>query len=461
MCGMLGAIGLARFDVEGGLDRIAHRGPDGRGIVEVDGATHGHVRLSLVDLTDASAQPYRRGNGVLSFVGEIWNWRDLRRRLETSGKHLMDVGPQSDTAMLAAALALWGVERTLPLLDGMFAFAWSDGCGGHWLVRDRFGKVPLHVCRFHGGGWAWCSEIKGLGPGRPSSSLSPGCVLDLVKGEVRRWYDLPKGFTGALPPEHVMAWIEEGVRLRLAADAPLCVLCSGGLDSSLILAVARKLKPDIVAFTAVHDPDSPYLKAARRLCHELSVPLREVPVAAPTADDLAGAVRTVEISSKAQVEIAALCLPLARAISADGFKACLSGEAADELFGGYGNMCIAGSRADDAGWRTIREHQLTKMAGGNFVRCNKAFMAAGVECRLPFMHRPLVEAVMTASKAACPPGKKLLKAAARSVIPPWIVNRTKQTFQGASGMADAAARAVANPKRFYTAEHAAAFGPSL
>lgn len=457
MCGMLGAFLLDSLDVAAGLDRIAHRGPDGRGVVEVDGATHGHVRLSLVDLTDASAQPYCRGAGVLSFVGEIWNWKDLRRRLERAGKRPMEVGPPSDTATLAAALALWGVERTLPLLEGMFAFAWSDGRGGHWLVRDRFGKVPLHVHR-SAAGWAWSSELKGLGRSLPSAPLPPGAVLDLKTGEMRLWYTLPAGHDGSPSSAQVIAWLEEGVRLRLEADAPVCVLVSGGLDSSLVLRLAKRHKPDLAAFTAVHDPGSSDLEAARRLCEEEEIPLREVPVVAPTANALADAVRAIEVSSKAQVEIAALCVPLARAIAAEGFKACLSGEAADELFGGYGNMCIQGSRADDAGWRAIREHQLEKMARGNFMRCNKAFMAAGVECRLPFMHRPLVEGVMTASKAACQPGKKLLKAAAREVLPAWIVNRPKETFQGASGMADAAARAVANPTRFYNAELAAAFG---
>src|SRR5690606_11855356 len=94
----------------------------------------------------------------------------------------------------------------------------------------------------------------------------------------------------------------------------------------------------------------------------------------------------------------------------------------------------------------------------NFIRCNKAFMAAGVECRLPFMDRALVETVLALGKRDCPPGKKLLKQALHGVVPEWVISRTKETFQGGSGMAEACAAAVANPIRFYNAEARSLFG---
>lgn len=459
MCGILGTFRLPELDVESGLDLIAHRGPDGRGVAYPDDAVHGHVRLALVDLTAASAQPIRAGNGVLSFVGEIWNWRALRQRLADEGRWMGGL-PESDTGVLAGALFHWGIEATLPRLEGMFAFAWSHR-GGHWLVRDRFGKVPLYVHRSPAGGWAWCSELKGLGRDRPAVAMPPGGLLSLVSGHCGPWYELPAPEDVApASPDQVLADLNEGVRLRLAADAPVCCLISGGLDSSLILALALAHHPQVTAYTAVLDPGSPDLDAARRLCADLGVRLVEVPVEPPTPATLAEAVRSIELASKAQVEIAAMCIPLARAVAADGFKACLSGEGADELFGGYGNMCIQASGSGDEAWRGIRVYQLAKMARGNFVRCNKAFMAAGVECRLPFLHRPLVEKVLGADKATCPPGKKLLKAAAAPVLPKWVINRVKETFQGGSGMSNAANRAVASPARFYNAERLAAFGAS-
>jgi asparagine synthase (glutamine-hydrolysing) len=210
----------------------------------------------------------------------------------------------------------------------------------------------------------------------------------------------------------------------------------------------------------VLDERSTDLQAARRLCRHLDVPLREIAIPRPAADDFEAAAAAIEIPSKAQIEIAALCIPLARAIAADGFKACLSGEAADEIFGGYGNMCIKGSRADDAGWRQIRMAAVEKMARGNFVRCNKAFMAAGVECRLPFIETALVETALAMSKAECPPGKKALKRAALGIVPEWIVKRPKDTFQGGAGVDRAAAAVLDNPKKFYRTVIATTYGRS-
>ena len=451
MCGLAGAYALPSFDVAAALERLRHRGPDGSGILDAGPARHGHVRLSLLDLSSASDQPFRYGDAVLTFNGEIWNFRRVRAELETLGRTFRTTG---DTEVLAAALDEWGVDA-LPHLEGMFAFAWSKGAK-HILARDRFGEIPLYVHR-RGNGFAWASERKGLGRDYPALPLPPGAVLDLSTGSLSHWYALPKRRTDNRPLELML---EAGVESRLVADAPLCVLISGGIDSCLVLALARRHKADVVAYTAVLDEASPDLAAARRFCREFSVPLQEVRVARPEPADLEAAALAIEIPSKAQVEIAALCIPLARAVGSDGFKACLSGEAADELFGGYGNMCIKGARASDAEWRAIRVAAVDKMARGNFVRCNKAFMAAGVECRLPFIETPLVETVLALSKAECPPGKKALKSAAQGIVPPWVVSRQKETFQGGAGMDEAAARAVPDPRAFYRSVIATTYGQS-
>jgi asparagine synthase (glutamine-hydrolysing) len=453
MCGVAGQFQLQSFDVERALERIAHRGPDARGLCEHDGVVHGHVRLSVLDLSSASDQPFRYGGGVLSYNGELWNFAQLREELAALGCSFRTTG---DTEVVAAALATWG-EAALPRFEGMFALAWSHGAV-RLLARDRYGKIPLYVLR-KGPGFAWASERKawGLGRGAGASPLPPATCLDLTTGQLRRYYDPA---AEQRPVGDVLALLSQGVTRRLVADAPLCVLISGGLDSSLILALAQRVRPDVVAYTAKLSERASDLHAARKLCSELGVPLTEVPVSAPTSADLEAAVLAIEIPSKAQTEIAALCLPLARRIAADGFKVCLSGEASDELFGGYGNMAIAASQPG-ADWRQIRLGQLDKMARGNFVRCNKAFMAAGVECRLPFMERELVERVLSMPKSECPPGKAALKRAAHGVVPPWVIARTKDTFQGSSGMADACARVIAEPTRFYNATARRAFGGTV
>jgi asparagine synthase (glutamine-hydrolysing) len=175
-------------------------------------------------------------------------------------------------------------------------------------------------------------------------------------------------------------------------------------------------------------------------------------------DAVKQAIEAIEIPSKAQIEIATMCIPLAKRIAADGFKACLSGEAADELFGGYGNFCIKASRATDAEVVQLRKDALAKMARGNFVRCNKAFMAAGIECRLPFMEQSLVESAVQLTKSANPPGKKLLKEAARGVLPKWVIARRKDTFQGGTGASDWIAKSIRSPARYYNAELKRRFG---
>jgi asparagine synthase (glutamine-hydrolysing) len=452
MCGLFGTYFRPDVDVSARLELLAHRGPDGSGVATSGPATHGHVRLALVDLTAASDQPFRLDDALLSFNGEIWNHRAVRRDLEALGRRFRTSG---DTEVLAQALDHWGVDAALPRLEGMFAFAWSAG-GRHVLARDRFGKVPLYVAR-RGPGFVWSSERKAMDAAWGASALPAGSTLDLGTGRVARWYD-PADASRPGENRPIADLLADGVAARLQADAPVCCLISGGLDSSLIVGLARATGRRVTAYTARLDDASADLRAARRLCAEWEVDLVEVPVAPPDAAALAEAVRVIEVPSKAQVEIAAMCLPLARAIGSDGFKACLSGEAADELFGGYGSMCIKGARADDREWRAIRLGQLAKMARGNFVRCNKVFMAAGVECRLPFMERSLVEATIAMSREACPPGKVALKRAASGIAPDWVVRRPKNTFQGGAGMSDAAALAVDNPTVFYNGECRSRYG---
>jgi asparagine synthase (glutamine-hydrolysing) len=221
--------------------------------------------------------------------------------------------------------------------------------------------------------------------------------------------------------------------------------------------MARERSADVTAFTAVYDLQSADAVSARRLCSAFGVRLVEVTATATDADFFA-AMQAIEIASKAQIEIAAMCLPLAKRIRAEGFKACLSGEAADELFGGYGNFCIAASRATEPEVVKLRREQLRKMSRGNFVRCNKAFMSAGVECRLPFMEQAMVESAVQMGKQDSPPGKKLLKAAAGGLVPPWVIKRPKDTFQGGSGISASIAKRINSPIKWYNAELRKQFG---
>lgn len=446
MCGLAGAFRI-EIDIDAMLDTIAHRGPDGRGHTVIDDTTLGHIRLAIQDTSDAAAQPLTIGDTTITYNGEAWNVAELRAELP---------GPWTttgDTEAIAALIARHGAAG-LARIHGMFALAWH-GPDGTWLARDRYGKIPLHAVR-RNGTWLWASELKALPYGVPATSVPPGTAVHLDTGTIHTWTDPP---CPADPdPGTVLTLLRDGVAARLRSDRPVCFLLSGGLDSSLVLALARDLHPNPVAYTAVYDTDSADLHAARTVAAHLDVPLIEVNIPEPTYAAVTDAVRTVEVAMKAQIEVAVANLPLAHAIAGDGFRVALSGEAADELFGGYGNMAIASSNADDEAWRQIRYRQLAKMARGNFMRVNKVFMAAGVEARLPYMHRPLVETVLAADKAACPPGKRLLKHAALNVIPDKIINRAKDTFQGGTGITAAAAALTPSPARFYNAEARRIFG---
>tara|TARA_R110002110_G_scaffold86024_5_gene224500 strand:+ start:3993 stop:5378 length:1386 start_codon:yes stop_codon:yes gene_type:complete len=456
MCGIAGSFGIEDGEklVEEMLGRIAHRGPDGKGLQRYGDAVHGHVRLALRDLTDASAQPFSKQGGVLCYNGELWNDLDLKADAESRGRTFCTTG---DTEVLAALLDEKG-EAALSDLDGMFALAYSKG-EDHFVARDLFGKIPVYIAKVSKGKYLWASERKAFPKKLNPLAVPAGCLFDLVTGQWRRHYTMPneKMATTDASKCWVLEALRAGVEKRMSADAPVCVLVSGGLDSSSILALALEKTNNVTAYTATFDRSSEDARSARRICDHFGVSLVEVPVDASTSA-VKKAMLCVEISSKAQIEIATLCLPLAKRIYSDGFKACLSGEAADELFGGYGNFCIKASKASDSEVVVMRKQQLAKMARGNFVRCNKAFMAHGVECRLPFMEQSLVECTVQLGKAKSPLGKKLLKEATEPILPAWVTKRQKDTFQGGSGLSKKVANDIANPVRYYNSQLRSLFG---
>ncbi len=441
MCGLVGSFREDEKLVTTMLERIKHRGPDGLGLSTHGDVVHGHVRLALVDLTNGSAQPFKHNGNTISFNGEIWNYRELKKNSNTS------FSTTGDTEVLADQLDRFGLS-CLDNLDGMFAFAWSGKNGEHYLVRDSFGKIPIYVAKTQNG-YLWASERKAFPQKVKPISVPPGTAFDLNTGQWIKWYK--QANHKQTTSKDVFELLDAGVKKRITADAPVCCLISGGLDSSIILALAKKHNKNVVAFTGVFDKNSEDLKSARNLCSEFEIELIEVPVEL-SAELISQAISCIEISSKAQIEIAMLCIPLAKRIYQEGFRAVLSGEAADELFGGYGNFCIQASKADSLGVVALRKKQLEKMARGNFIRCNKAFMSAGVECRLPFMEQELVERVVLLDKEESPLNKKLLKQAGKDILPRWVIKRQKDTFQGGSGISHEMQTRLASPIIYYNSE---------
>lgn len=445
MCGLIGCAGpqaaaMSEDHCVGQLVKVEHRGPDDYGYARSDGVFLGHTRLAIQDTSAAAHQPFMADELILTYNGELWNaglWAGLQE------------ATKGDTEVVARLLQRYGIAA-LDLFDGMWAVAWHDtrGSAVH-LARDRWGKVPLYWAT-DGASYYWASEYKALPAGLVGQPVQPGwCMtIDPVTGmyvEDHWAKDVPISFDQPTPGR-VLDLLRQGVQERLVGDRPIAFMLSGGLDSSLILALAAEQGfPPPVAYTAVYDPAAADLVAARRVAHYLGVHLVEVAVPEPTPATILQAVRTVEIPHKAQVEIALAHLPIMEQMKADGFAVCLSGEAADELFGGYGGMCIKAAKADDDGYRRIKLDAVEKMARGNFSRVNKAGMAYGVECRLPFMQSDLVELALQATKEESPPAKKLLKQAARlsGLLPDRIIDRVKHTFQGGTGIDRAAGQVAA------------------
>jgi asparagine synthase (glutamine-hydrolysing) len=354
---------------------LGHRGPDSGGIFRAGGVGLVHTRLSLLDLTSRGDQPFwdEQRRYALVYNGEIYNFRELRQELEADG---IRFHTETDTEVLLKGVIHRGLDAILPRLEGMFAFGlWDSQERSLTLVRDRFGIKPLSVyeddrCLI------FASEVKAMGPwlsltpdphvpsaylsgfGGPTrdrsffrdvSILAPGCVRQLRGGErstersffhvTQFWErdDLQRLRT--LGDRAAVDLVEEmlfaSVRKHLIADAPVGALCSGGLDSSLVMAMASKLHSNLAIFHA-----------------DVQGPLSEHAAAKALADHLGLELQTVQVTDKDFVEqLPAVIwhyeypfsyhpnsvpfLLVSRLVRANGVKAILSGEGSDECFLGY------------------------------------------------------------------------------------------------------------------------------
>jgi asparagine synthase (glutamine-hydrolysing) len=355
-------------------DALAHRGPDGDGI-EVEGNVGlVHTRLAIVDPSPAGSQPMRHPGGrwLLSYNGEVFNHADLRRELGEAGFQ-----GQSDTETVLHSLARWR-EEAVHRFNGLFAFAALDLERNRLLlVRDRFGVKPLYLALHRGALW-FASEIGALlAAGIPAAPARAGILraidrsftngpetviegigqvppgttvsidLERLTGESARWYDPAR----AVDPERqaelerrsrdeLVALLErellDSVQRRLMADVPIGTTCSGGVDSSIVTALAREARPDLVAFS-VATPDYGRLDegpAAARTAAALGIELVETPMTASSWR--AAFVAATRHFGQPLANASAIGIAnMAAAARERGVKALLTGEGSDELFGGY------------------------------------------------------------------------------------------------------------------------------
>ena len=443
MCGIIGGYDLDKISL--GLDAINHRGRDARDVKNISCVSFGHVRLQVMDTSSASDQPMTVGDTTITFNGAVWNFRNIRDYLTQT--YNISFKTDGDTEVLAHLIDREDLSG-LSKIQGMFVVAWTRGNGDITIARDRHGEVPCHYSLLDTAvfpHFMFCSEIKGLRALGVKNSLiemlPSGSYIKTIKqngiqSEKGCWYNIrdnliEDNFSNRSVASHkIKELIQQGSIERTVSAVPVCTLLSGGIDSSVITLAAKKQIDNLVSYIAVYDEKSKDLKCAREVAEMLNIELVEVKIEPPTLNDIKDIINTIEMSYKAQIEIAWPCIKLAQRISSDGFRVILSGEGSDELWASYG-MSYHGIKQH--GWTDYRIKLFGSQEKKNFSRCNKIFMKYGGECRLPFLNTKLVETALGMKQDTVWDTKRRPKAVLQdgyiNLLPEQITKRPKLAFQ--------------------------------
>ena len=432
--------------------RIRHRGPDWSGIYVGRSAVLAHERLSIVDPASGKQplfSPDRKT--VLAVNGEIYNHQEIRR--EYAGKYTFSTG--SDCEVILALYRDKGIGF-LEDLNGIFAFALYDEENNDFLIaRDPIGVIPLYIGKDSGGRIYCASELKALeGICDSYAPFLPGHYFLGSEGVMKRWYrrdweDYDNVKENRSDPALLRSSLEMAVKRQMMCDVPYGVLLSGGLDSSIISAIAAKFAsrrvesgdrtgawwPQLHSF-AVGLKGSPDLEKARTVAdsigtvhHEINFTIQE------GLDALSDVIYHIETYDVTTVRASTPMYLLARVIKSMGIKMVLSGEGADEIFGGY----LYFHKAPDA--RAFHEEtvrKLSKLHLYDCLRANKSLAAWGVEGRVPFLDKEFLDVAMRLNPAdkMCPGKtveKKILREAFSDMLPESIVWRQKEQFSDGVG----------------------------
>ncbi len=374
MCGIAGLVGAtnlraARRAVERMVSALERRGPDGAGIESWPGAMLGHRRLAIFDLSNMGRQPMLSPDSSVGVVfnGAIYNWRDLRGELETSGYRFRS---ETDTEVLVHGYAEWGIDRLVERLRGMFAFGlWDEARRKLFLVRDRLGVKPL-VYAVLDGEIAFASTVRALKAGGRASEIDEAAVAEFLEfgyvtdaraiykgvdkvpagaivewsdGQLRRreYWSPPVVSTESVPSrksfdeavERIESLFVRAVEKRLQADVPVGALLSGGVDSSLVCWAISKLGGEITAFT-VGAPNDPWdeTEDARETARELKIEHRVLEISADDSPDIH---ELTEAYAEPFACASALgMLKVSRAVSREA-TVLLTGDGGDDVFLGY------------------------------------------------------------------------------------------------------------------------------
>ncbi len=432
--------------------KIRHRGPDWSGVYCGGSAILAHERLSIVD-PESGGQPLFSPDRkqILAVNGEIYNHQDIRRRY--AGHYDFQTG--SDCEVILALYREKGIDF-LEDLSGIFAFVLYDEERDEFLIaRDPIGVIPLYIGYDDNGMVYVASELKALEgqceryepflPGHYYWSKQPG----MQRYYRRDWmqYDAVKDNDASV--EAIRDALESAVKRQLMSDVPYGVLLSGGLDSSVISAIAEKYSemrieddsqtkaywPRLHSF-AVGLKGAPDLAKARLVAdhigtvhHEINYTIQE------GLDAIRDVIYYIETYDVTTVRASTPMYLLARVIKSMGIKMVLSGEGADEIFGGYLYFHKA-PMAKDFHEETVRK--LSKLHLYDCLRANKSLSAWGVEGRVPFLDKEFLDVAMrTNPKAKMCPGqtieKKIVREAFAELLPEEVAWRQKEQFSDGVG----------------------------
>ncbi|KAI7983082.1 Asparagine synthetase [glutamine-hydrolyzing] 1 [Camellia lanceoleosa] len=409
MCGILAVLGCSddsqakRVRILELSRRLKHRGPDWSGLYHHGDFYLAHQRLAIVDPASGDQPLFNEDKKIVVTVnGEIYNHEELRKRLP---KHKFRTG--SDCEVIAHLYEEYG-EEFVDMLDGMFSFVLLDTRNNNFIAaRDGIGITSLYI------GWGldgsiWISsELKGLNDDSEHfEAFPPGHLYSSKEGALRRWYN-PPWFSEAIPstlydPIALRVALENAVIKRLMTDVPFGVLLSGGLDSSLVASItarhlagtkaAKQWGPQLHSF-CVGLEGSPDLKAAKEVADYLGTIHHEFHFTVQDGiDAIEDVIYHIETYDVTTIRASTPMFLMSRKIKSLGVKMVLSGEGADEIFGGYLYFYKAPNKE---AFHHETCHKIKALHQYDCLRANKATCAWGLEARVPFLDKEFINVAMS------------------------------------------------------------------
>ena len=432
--------------------KIRHRGPDWSGIYANDKAILAHERLAIVDPASGK-QPLLSPDGklILAANGEIYNHRELRKQFE--GKY--DFRTESDCEVILALYQEKGVDF-LDEMNGIFGFTIYDTSKDEYFVaRDHMGIIPLYMGWDQNGTFYVASELKALeGTCTKIELFPPGHYLHSKDGELKRWYSRDWMEYDAVKDNEtsikaIKEALEAAVHRQLMSDVPYGVLLSGGLDSSVTSAIAKKYAQKRIESDDVSDAwwpqlhsfsvgleGSPDLAAARKVADHIGTVHHEIKFTIQEGlDAIKDVIYNLETYDITTIRASTPMYLMARVIKSMGIKMVLSGEGADELFGGYLYFHKA---PNDKEFHEETVRKLSKLHMYDCLRANKSLAAWGIEGRVPFLDKEFMDVAMRINpKDKMINGERMEKWVVRKafedMLPKSVAWRQKEQFSDGVG----------------------------